>query len=112
MSITNTPPPPYYAVIFTSVRSEGDHGYSKMAEEMVQLGYSQPGFLGADSARDAEGTGITVSYWDSLESINNWKGNLRHREAQKFGREMWYKSFMTRICKVERQDFFQTSTIE
>jgi len=40
--------PPYYAVIFTSHRTEGDNGYGKMAERMVKLASHQPGFLKND----------------------------------------------------------------
>jgi len=31
------------------------------------------GFLDADSVRDSDGVGITVSYWRSLKAIENWK---------------------------------------
>ena len=98
--IAQTPKPPYYAVIFTSIRTEVDEGYAQMASKMVQLAATQPGFLGIESARD--GLGITLSYWDSLEAIKNWKANVEHLEAQKLGHEKWYSSFKTRICKVER----------
>lgn len=105
--LAKTPKPPYYAVIFTSVRTEGDNGYEKMADEMVKLGFNQPGFLGAESTRDINGVGITVSYWDSLEAIENWKNHPRHREAQKLGEDLWYKTFATRVCKVERHGRFK-----
>ncbi|WP_068779598.1 antibiotic biosynthesis monooxygenase family protein [Paenibacillus sp. GM2] len=95
-----TPQPPYYAVIFTSERTEGDYGYAEMAEEMVRLAAIQPGFLGVESAR--EGLGITVSYWESLEAIQNWKQNERHLMAQSKGKSEWYLKYKTRICKVER----------
>jgi heme-degrading monooxygenase HmoA len=98
--IAQTPKPPYYAVIFTSIRTDIDEGYAQMAEKMVQLAATQPGFLGMESARD--GLGITVSYWDSLEAIKHWKANLEHQQAQKLGNEKWYSSFKTRISKVER----------
>ena len=100
-AFANTPPPPYYAVIFTSVRTEGDKGYSEMAKQMVNLASQQPGFLGVETARDQ--VGITVSYWKDLESIQQWKANIDHREAQKLGHETWYSAFKTRICKVERE---------
>lgn len=105
--LAKTPKPPYYAVIFTSVRTEGDYGYEKMAAEMVKLGFSQSGFLGAESTRDINGVGITVSYWDSLEAIENWKNHPRHKEAQKLGEDLWYKTFATRVCKVERHGLFK-----
>lgn len=98
--IATTPKPPYYAVIFTSLRTEGDHGYADMADKMAQLASEQPGFIGIELAR--EGVGITVSYWRDLESIKQWKANAEHLVAQKLGRERWYSSFKTRIAKVER----------
>jgi heme-degrading monooxygenase HmoA len=98
--IAKTPRPPYYAVIFTSLRTDGDNGYGAMAEEMNELAAQQPGCLGFESAR--EGLGITVSYWQTLEDIKNWKANTRHLVAQKTGREKWYEEYKVRICKVER----------
>lgn len=99
-AIANTPAPPYYAVIFTSHRTDGDNGYGQMADKMVELAARQPGFLGVESAR--EGLGITVSYWSDLESIKQWKVNVEHLEAQRLGREQWYLAFKTRIARVER----------
>ncbi|TFH88335.1 antibiotic biosynthesis monooxygenase [Billgrantia azerbaijanica] len=98
--IANTPTPPYYAVIFSSIRTEGDHGYGAMAERMLELAAEQDGFLGVESAR--EGVGITVSYWDSLEAIRAWKQNAEHREAQRLGRARWYAEFQVRVARVER----------
>ena len=99
--IANTPKPPYYAVIFSSHRTDGDNGYGEMAERMAELAAQQPGYLGMESAR--EGLGITVSYWDSLEAIRNWKQNAEHQEAQRLGHLQWYSSFRVRIAKVERE---------
>lgn len=104
--IKKTPEPPYYAVIFTSQRTEGDRGYGKMADKMVELASLQKGFLGMESARD-EGVGITVSYWESLESIKDWKENSAHRVAQEKGKTKWYKNFSLRVCRVERHTFFE-----
>ena len=97
-----TPEPPYYAVIFTSTRTEVDEGYGAMADKMVEMAAQQPGFLGVESARDADGLGITVSYWESEEAIANWRRNAEHRVAQSQGRAQWYDEFITRVAKVER----------
>jgi heme-degrading monooxygenase HmoA len=97
-----TPEPPYYAVIFTSTRTAGDDGYAAMSERMVELASHQPGFLGVESARGADGVGITVSYWASLEAIAEWKANAEHRVAQSTGRSKWYARFEARVCRVER----------
>jgi heme-degrading monooxygenase HmoA len=104
MAIAATPAPPYYAVIFTSLRAAGDNGYGKMAEAMESLASTQPGFLGIESAR--EGLGITVSYWASLEAIAAWKANATHLVAQQHGRDAWYEEFKVRICQVERDYAF------
>jgi heme-degrading monooxygenase HmoA len=98
--VAETPAPPYYAVIFTSLRTEEDDGYGAMAEKMVELAALQPGFIGVESAH--ESLGITVSYWTDLESIKSWKANTEHLEAQRLGRDRWYSSYKTRIAKVER----------
>ena len=92
---------PYYAVIFTNTRTEGDNGYAQMAQEMDDLAREQPGFLGFESARSS--IGISVSYWKSLESITNWKANMEHKVAQQKGKEQWYSWYKIRICTVDRE---------
>jgi len=106
--IANTPQPPYFAVIFTSLRTDGDDGYGVMAERMVKLASQQPGFLGAESAR--EGVGITVSYWSNLEAIQSWKENTEHLFAQQKGKEVWYQEFKVRISKVEKDYEFKRNS--
>ena len=99
--IADTPEPPYYAVIFTSVRTDLDTTeYADTAERMVELAQRQPGFLGVESARDE--VGITVSYWRDEASIKAWKQQAEHREAQRLGRERWYADYRLRVAKVER----------
>ncbi|MFB9868247.1 antibiotic biosynthesis monooxygenase family protein [Vreelandella sulfidaeris] len=98
--IATTPEPPYYAVIFTSVRTDVDNGYDAMATRMVELAAQQPGFLGVESARNE--AGVTVSYWADLASIQAWKANAEHLEAQRLGHQQWYQHFKTRVAKVER----------
>ena len=105
--IATTPQPPYYAVIFTSRRTGGERGYGEMAGRMFELASKQPGFLGVESVRSEAGVGITVSYWESLEAIRNWKRNEEHLVAQATGRSTWYEQFRVRICRVEREYGFE-----
>lgn len=93
--------PPYYAVIFTSVRTDVEEGYAEMADKMVGLAKIQPGFLGIESARSE--LGITVSYWKDLDAIKEWKQQLDHLDAQQKGREKWYEKYIVRIALVERE---------
>ena len=101
-SFARTPPPPYYAVIFTSqLRPEHD-GYGDMADLMTTLASQQPGFLGVESTRGADGLGITVSYWESRQAIAAWKANAEHQVAQETGKRKWYAHYEMRIALVER----------
>lgn len=96
------PEPPYYAVIFTSLRREGDEGYAEMAEAMAALALRQPGCLGAESARNADGFGLTVSYFAREADVLAWKAQAEHLVAQKLGRERWYAHYQVRVARVER----------
>jgi heme-degrading monooxygenase HmoA len=105
--IASTPEPPYWAVIFTSLREDADDGYGDVAARMAELAAQQPGFLGVESSRGADGLGITVSYWSSEDAIRAWKANAEHRIAQRKGREGFYQRWFTRVCKVERAYAFE-----
>ncbi|MFC4307123.1 antibiotic biosynthesis monooxygenase family protein [Cohnella boryungensis] len=94
---------PYYAVIFSSQRTEGDNGYGRMADEMEETAARQPGFIGIESVRDAAGAGITISYWESMEAISQWKSHAAHRAAQEQGKRQWYENYEVKICRVERE---------
>jgi len=97
------PEPPYYAVIFASTRTDGGgEAYHAMAERMVALAEGQPGFLGVDSARGADGFGITVSYWASEDAIRAWRAHAEHRIARETGRSHWYTHYTLRVARVER----------
>jgi heme-degrading monooxygenase HmoA len=101
--IARTPEPPYYAVIFTSKRAEDDgRAYGAMAQRMVDLGSRYDGFLGIESARGADGVGITVSYWRDEAAILAWKRDTEHEKAQRAGQHTWYVDYHVRVAKVER----------
>ena len=100
--IADTPTAPYYAVIFTSLRTEGDQGYAEAAARMLELVREQPGFLGVESARGEDGLGITVSYWASEAAILAWKQHPEHTAIRERGRSTWYAQCQTRVCRVER----------
>lgn len=98
-----TPEPPYWAVVFTSVRTPHDpEEYAEAARRMLDLAAAQPGFLGAESVRGDDGVGITVSYWDSPEAIAAWRAHPEHRAVQRDGAERWYARYAIRVCRVER----------
>ncbi len=73
-----------------------------MGEKMFELALKQPGCFGAESTRDTEGVGITVSYWKDEQSISQWKANVQHLAAQRSGMERWYEHYELRVAMVER----------
>jgi len=100
---------PYFAVIFASQRTSGENGYGETSERMVELAGLQEGFLGIESARDAGGFGITVSYWRDEASIARWRADAEHRLAQARGRKEFYEHFEIRVARVERGRSFTRS---
>ncbi len=107
----DTPAPPYYAVVFTSLRNGEDaDGYAEAADRMMELAARQPGYLGAESVRDADGVGITVSYWRGENDILAWKDQAEHAATRARGRSDWYTRYITRVAKVERAYDWVTKT--
>ena len=97
-----TPDPPYYAVIFSSLRKVDDQDYATTSERMFELAAQQTGFLGVESVRGDGGFGVTISYWESEAAIKAWKRQAEHAAARQRGRLEWYEHFEIRIAKVER----------
>jgi heme-degrading monooxygenase HmoA len=105
--IARTPEPPYVAVIFTTLRAEGSDDYGAMADRMVELAQRRPGYLGHESVRQPDGWGITVSYWSDAAAAGAWRAEAEHREAQRLGRERFYRNYALRVAEVARQTFFE-----
>ena len=102
MSTAALPEPPYYMVSFSSQRTKLDNGYGEMGYAMTELAKLQPGYLGFESARGADGFGILISYWKDEDSIRAWKSGVDHIEAQNRGRSDWYSRYEIRVGLVER----------
>jgi heme-degrading monooxygenase HmoA len=102
MPLAATPEPPYTAVVFSSVRTDGDHGYAETAARMEALAAEQPGYLGFETARTPGGAGISVSYWATAADAAAWKAVAEHAEAQRLGREQWYAQYRLRVATVTR----------
>ena len=103
-----TPQPPYYCVIFTNLRKpDSVADYGEAADRMGELAKTMPGYLGIESVRDADGYGITVSYWESEEAIRNWRQHAEHTVIQKMGRDRFYQWYESRVGRVERAVSFQ-----
>ncbi|MGV9250535.1 antibiotic biosynthesis monooxygenase family protein [Streptomyces sp. NPDC003697] len=98
--------PPYYAAVFTSVRTGNQSGYRETNARMEDLVKDIPGFLGMDHAQTPGGLGITVGYFRDADGLTEWRRNAEHRAAQKRGRDEWYESYTLHVAKVERSHGF------
>ncbi|MFF4379118.1 antibiotic biosynthesis monooxygenase family protein [Kitasatospora sp. NPDC001547] len=98
--------PPYYAVVFTSVRTQDQSGYGETSARMEELVKDIPGFLGMDHAQNPGGLSITVGYFRDAEALTEWRTNAEHRVAQQRGRADWYQGYTLHVAKVERSHGF------
>lgn len=95
----------YYAVIFSSTKSDNLEGYKEMDDETMRLAQEQNGFLGYESVNNGN-KGIFISYWESMEAINVWRQDSTHLMA-KAKANHWYKRYLSQICKVEHSHLME-----
>jgi heme-degrading monooxygenase HmoA len=91
-----------YAVIFRAELNELDEEYSVTASRMRELAFSQYSCTEIVSSTE-NNREITISYWDNLQLIKNWKADPEHLLAQSMGKEKWYKSYSVQIVEVLRE---------
>jgi len=91
------------AVIFTSIRNGADAtGYGEAAAAMDALAAAQPGYRGVDSVREADGRGITVSYWADDAAAIAWRDHPEHAAIRERGRALWYDGYSVNVARIER----------
>ncbi len=97
-------PPGSIAVIFVSRRTPDDEvGYGAAAAEMEAAVRASPGFIGMDgAARTADGTGITICYWEDEAGVAFWREHERHTEVRAHGRSHWYDWYKVIVARVDR----------
>ncbi|MCZ0988232.1 antibiotic biosynthesis monooxygenase family protein [Streptomyces diastatochromogenes] len=104
---TPAPEPPYYAVVFTSTRTDLDpDGYTGTAGHLSDLVRHIPGFLGEDFAHTPGGLAISVAYFRDLAGIEEWRRHPEHLDAKRRGRERWYERYVIHIARVEHSHGF------
>lgn len=101
--IVQTPKPPYYTVVFTSIRTDVEEGYTEMNDSLWEDAQKLEGFIGAESLRNEEGFGVTVLYFTDMETIIEWSKYQKHLRAKELGKEKWYSDYKVRIARVERE---------
>ena len=95
------------AVIFTSQRTDVKDNYLETNDELEKIAATLPGFIKTQSAREPNGFGISVSYWETMEDAKQYKQIPTHLMAQQNGRDIWYEWYDVKVCKVERAYAFK-----
>ena len=90
-----------YAVIFKATVAKFDAEYFSTAEHLRKLAIEKYGCQDFVSATEGKEE-IAISYWETLQQIKDWKNDPEHRQAQRKGRNKWYRSFTVEVCEVIR----------
>lgn len=97
-------------VLFRSKLVDAPDGYAEMAQEMLDLAKTMPGFVDVKGFKADDGERLTLVWWEDEETLRQWRLNARHLVAQKAGRERWYQYYKLEIAEVKRtKDFTRPS---
>jgi len=95
-------------VLFRSKLVNVPDGYDAMAAEMEALARTMPGFVDVKAFKAEDGERLTVVWWENEETLKGWRENLRHRMAQRLGRERWYEYYKIEVAEVVRKNTFRS----
>ncbi len=91
-----------YAVIFRAEINELDEKYNSTAKHMRELAISKYGC--SEFISRTEGSlEIAISYWETLEQIQEWKNDKEHIKAKHLGKRKWYKSYTVQVVEIIRE---------
>jgi heme-degrading monooxygenase HmoA len=94
-------------VLFRSKLVDAPDGYDAMAVEMENLARTMPGFVDVKAFKSDDGERLTVVWWENEETLKGWRENVRHRVAQRHGREQWYEYYKLEVAEIVRQNSFE-----
>ena len=93
-------------VLFRSKLVDAPDGYAEMAQEMLELAKTMPGFVDVKAFKADDGERLTLVWWEDEETLRGWRTNARHLVAQQAGRERWYEYFTLEVAEVRRSKRF------
>lgn len=91
-----------YAVIFSANAKSLDEEYLVVANRMREIAKQKYGCIDFVAVTEGDRE-VAISYWPNTESIEAWKNDPEHKEAQRLGREKWYSEYKVQVVKVERE---------
>lgn len=103
---------PQVACIFYSTRTgHSSAQYDEWSERMDQLVTTMPGYQGHVSFRDpSSARGVTISYFEDMASLERWREDPVHREAQALGRSDFYEEYEIEVAEIVHHHQWRAST--
>ncbi len=93
------------AVIFeVTPTAEGKAQYLQIAAELREHIMKAEGIISFErfSSLNNEGKLLSLSFWESMESIKHWRNTLAHRLAQQAGFADLFEHYRIRVARIER----------
>src|SRR5580692_12720321 len=86
------------------VREDIDQAeYERTFEQMLELVSTVPGFRSIEGFAGEDGSELAVAWFDSDESIAEWKRQPEHLATQEQARREFFTSYEITIADTERQ---------
>jgi len=93
-------------VLFRSRLVPEPDGYAEMAQEMLDLAKTMPGFIDVKGFKADDGERLTIVWWRDEETLRAWRTHARHLVAQQTGRERWYEYYTLEVAEIVRSRQF------
>lgn len=71
-----------------------------MSQQLREEVESIPGFLKFENWINEEGYSVSLSYWETLASLEKWKMYPKHQEAKERAKWDWYKEYSIEVCEI------------
>ena len=95
------------AVFRSRLRSEHAEEFQRLAERMLEIARSMPGFVSYKVYAAADGERCSIIEFESPELLRAWREHPEHREAQRLGRERFYEAYTLQVGEPARESRFR-----
>ena len=94
-------------VVFRSrIRSEFTDEFQALADRMLMLCRTMPGFLSYKVYRNDDGERVSIHEWDTAEHLRAWREHPEHLISQQLGRERYYEEYTSYVTDSPRESRF------
>jgi heme-degrading monooxygenase HmoA len=100
MALENEGSGPVVTIFRSRLRPDVMAEYRPLAQHMLELARSMPGFVSFDSYRDPSGERVSVIVFADGASHAAWRSQPEHRRAQEAGRRRLYEWYQVQVCRL------------